>query len=169
MIKIKDQYYLEEKQNIFAISAIRLKRKDYEIILVIPPMRSKTPLFDKQLYDDLYEYVSGFSLMTYDFSSLHRPGRIIIIYYKYLIIHYLYKNILGPNAPIKWIEDCVKLVAPDSKKRDKLFTGMNFYGYEYTPSGGGAIINNDYIKLLKSYKGKLDKDEKSEEHYFELK
>ncbi|KRT83692.1 glycoside hydrolase, partial [Oryctes borbonicus] len=130
------------------ILATRLIKKDYELILVIPPMRSKTPLFDKQQYDDLYDHISGFSLMTYDFSSIHRPG---------------------PNAPIRWIEDCVKLLAPNEERRDKLFTGLNFYGYDYTPSGGGAIIGNDYIKLLKLHKNKLEKDEKSGEHFFEIK
>ncbi|KAK9720641.1 Glycosyl hydrolases family 18 [Popillia japonica] len=134
--------------NIIQEIAIRLRKKNYELILVIPPMRSKTPLFDKQQYDDLYDHVSGFSLMTYDFSNIHRPG---------------------PNAPIMWIEDCVKLLAPDEEKRDKLFTGLNFYGYDFTPSGGSAIVGHDYIRLLKSYKGKLDKDEKSVEHFFEIK
>lgn len=63
------------------VLAIRLRKKNYELILVIPPMRSKTPLFDKQQYDDLYDHVSGFSLMTYDFSNIHRPG-MHLLYYK---------------------------------------------------------------------------------------
>lgn len=134
--------------NLIQEIATRLRKKDYELILVIPPMRSKTPLFDKKQYDDLYDHVSGFSLMTYDFSSIHRPG---------------------PNAPIRWIEDCVKLLAPNEERRDKLFTGLNFYGYDYTPSGGGAIIGNDYIRLLKEHKNKMEKDEKSGEHFFEIK
>lgn len=43
-------------------------------------MRSESPLFDRQLFDDLYEHVDGFSLMTYDFSSVHRPGNKLVLY-----------------------------------------------------------------------------------------
>ncbi|XP_022916723.1 chitinase domain-containing protein 1 [Onthophagus taurus] len=128
--------------------SMRVRKEKLEIILVIPPMRSKTPLFDQNNFNDLYDYVDGFSLMTYDFSNVHRPG---------------------PNAPIRWIEDCVKLIAPDIEKREKIFTGFNLYGYDFTPSGGGAVINHDYLKLLKKFKGKLQIDEKSQEHYFEVK
>lgn len=110
--------------------------------------------------------------MTYDFSTVHRPGQQYTrIQYKSL--KWLNSKInvytLGPNAPIKWIEDCVKLLAPNEEKRDKLFTGLNLYGYDYTPSGGGAIVGHDYIKLLKLHKVKLEKDEKSAEHFFEIK
>lgn len=61
------------------------------------------------------------------------------------------------------------MLAPNEEKREKIFTGLNFYGYDYTPSGGGALLGNDYIKILKSYKGKFQKDEKSAEHFFEVK
>lgn len=61
------------------------------------------------------------------------------------------------------------MLAPTIDKREKLFVGMNFYGYDFTPTGGGPILNNDYIRLLKTYKGKLETDEKSVEHYFETR
>lgn len=50
-----------------------------------------------------------------------------------------------------------------------MLVGLNFYGNDYTPSGGGAIIGHQYIELLKQYKGKLQLDDKSYENFFEVK
>lgn len=55
------------------IAANTLKSKNYETILVVPP-KSDAELFTPDDYDNLYDSVTGFSLMTYDFSSVHRPG-----------------------------------------------------------------------------------------------
>lgn len=51
-----------------------------ETILVVPALRKEMyDLFSKQHFDALYPVISAFSLMTYDFSNLQRPGK---IYYK---------------------------------------------------------------------------------------
>lgn len=47
--------------------------------------------------------------------------------------------------------------------------GLNFYGNNYTPEGGGAIVGSQYLQLLESYKGKLKWDEKVKENFFEIK
>jgi len=47
--------------------------------------------------------------------------------------------------------------------------GLNFYGNDFTPNGGEAIINHQYLKLLKDYNGKLKVDNRTEENYFETK
>ena len=115
--------------------------------------------------------------MTYDFSSLHRPG----IYAQQFRIGNDFFNercvclfacggtFVGPNSPILWMEDCVKVLTSTREKRDKVLLGFNFYGYDYPPVGGGPIINRDYIKTLKDYKVKFEIDEKSAEHYFQVK
>lgn len=77
--------------------------------------------------------------------------------------------LLGPNAPIVWVKECIEHISPDESKRDKILTGLNFYGNDYTPSGGGPIVSHDYIKLLQNFKGKLLYDSKSVENYFEVK
>lgn len=67
------------------------------------------------------------------------------------------------------MEDAAKVLAPIKEKRDKVLLGFNFYGYDYPPTGGGPIINHEYIKTLKDYKVKFEIDEKSVEHYFQVK
>jgi chitinase domain-containing protein 1 len=56
-----------------------LKQAQLEIILVIPPSSRGPDLFNAKHYDSLYEDVTYFSLMTYDFSSYQRPGKIFCI------------------------------------------------------------------------------------------
>lgn len=51
-----------------------LKKHNLELILVVPPKRNHKDAFDNTHYEKLYDYVAGFSLMTYDFSNLQRPG-----------------------------------------------------------------------------------------------
>jgi len=51
--------------------------------------------------------VDFFSLMTYDYSSLQRPG---------------------PNAPLPWVRECVESLDPKSRVRGKILLGLNFYG-----------------------------------------
>lgn len=125
-----------------------LKKNKFDTILVVPPKHDDVALFTPEDYDYLYDVVTAFSLMTYDYSNVHRPG---------------------PNAPLQWVKDCVTFVSPDENKRDKILTGLNFYGNDYTPSSGGPIVGNQYITLLKNYKGKLHFDSKSVENYFEVK
>lgn len=45
------------------------------------------------------------------------------------------------------------------------------YGNDYTPEGGssGAIIGNQFLDLLKNFKGRLVHDDHDEENFFEIK
>lgn len=131
----------------FFVASVLQKNK-LDAILVVPPKQDEVALFIQEDYDYLYDVITAFSLMTYDYSNVHRPG---------------------PNAPLQWMKDCIKSISPNESKRDKILTGLNFYGNDYTPSGGGPILGNQYIKLLKNYKGKLQYDNKSVENYFEVK
>lgn len=93
--------------------------------------------------------MKAFSLMTYDYSSIQRPG---------------------PNSPLDWVRECVELLVPEKgPKRAQILLGLNFYGYNYTPEGGGAILGSDYLKILESFKGKIQWDDNSKEHFFETK
>lgn len=88
--------------------------------------------------------------MTYDFSNVQRPG---------------------PNSPISWARECVEILVPDSNdpRRAQILLGINFYGYNYTVEGGGAILNSHYLKSLALFKKKLQWDDRSKEHFFEVK
>eukprot|EP01134_Creolimax_fragrantissima_P003586 CFRG3586T1 len=111
-----------------------LKKANLEMILVIPPMRYNSehmPVspFDKQDFVVLKDSISFFSLMTYDFSL--RPG---------------------PNAPIDWVREAIKILVKDSPvaDRNKILVGLNFYGYDFSsntePIVGSRlseIIHND--------------------------
>lgn len=121
------------------------------LILVIPPIHGNvSESFNTEDFEQLVDDVDAFSLMTYDFSSPQRPG---------------------PNSPLTWVRNCVEKLVPhsDVAQRSKILIGLNFYGNDYTPTGGGPIVNNQYISLLKESHGRLQYDQSSAEHYFELK
>jgi len=131
--------------------AQKLKRHNLDVILAVPPSRGEqVELFSKQQFDELASHVKAFSLMTYDYSSIQRPG---------------------PNSPLDWARQCVELLVPkeDDPRRSQILLGINFYGYKYTPEGGTAILASEYLDTLKPFKGKIHWDDNSKEHFFEPK
>lgn len=118
-----------------------------DFILVIPPKRAHDALFTEEHFNALYDHVTAFSLMTYDYSNPRRPG---------------------PNAPIQWIQDCVQTITSDKSKRGKILTGLNFYGNRYAETTGGPIIGRDYVKILERLKEKIIYDPQIAEHYFKI-
>lgn len=125
-----------------------------DCILVIPPARKETyDLFSRRHFEALAPVVTAFSLMTYDFSSVQRPGA---------------------SAPLYWVKNAVLHICPDSadnlkEKRAKILLGLNMYGSDYTPNGGQPIIGHEYLALLKHLKGHLTYDEHDVENFFEVK
>ncbi|XP_067624959.1 chitinase domain-containing protein 1 [Eurosta solidaginis] len=134
--------------------SLALKNKNYGLILVIPPYRQDFPnFFTEKHLNKLYKHVYAFSLMTYDYSNIQRPGA---------------------NAPLYWIKQSVELLAPtncndETIKRRKILLGLNMYGNDYTPDGGGPIVAGQYLNLLKYTKKRLPFDEQDVENYFEVK
>lgn len=57
----------------------------------------------------------------------------------------------------------------ESHQRKKILVGLNFYGYDYTPRGGQAIVAHEYLKILKHLKGKMSYSREFQEHHFEVK
>jgi len=128
-------------------------------VLVVPPpiyADDVTGMFDAADLNRLAEHVDYFSLMTYDYSSVQRPG---------------------PNSPIKWAKKCVRKLDPQGLHRDKILLGLNFYGYDFTAAGGGPVLGRDFVRLLKEVASGGDAtkatvfkwDEKSEEHLIEFR
>ena len=83
--------------------------------------------------------VDGFSLMTYDYSNMYRPG---------------------PNAPFPWLKACLHLLI--KKKREdsmhgnnldeddpafKILMGLNFYGNDFL-NPQGIIPSNPSSSIL---------------------
>jgi chitinase domain-containing protein 1 len=139
--------------NLVRTIARALKQAKLEFILVIPPSNRGPDLFSAKHFNDLWEDVSYFSLMTYDFSTYQRPGA---------------------NSPLYWMKNVVHHICPDSthhaaEKRAKILLGLNFYGYDFTPEGGEAVVGTSYLNLLKSVKGRLKLDERDQENFFEVK
>ncbi|ESO82099.1 hypothetical protein LOTGIDRAFT_135362 [Lottia gigantea] len=117
-------------------------------ILVLPPpiyAGNNPGLISKANFDDFSDKIDGFSLMTYDYSSVINPG---------------------PNAPIDWVRKCVEILVPDdSGLRKKVLLGLNFYGYRYSNMGEvEAIVGSTYMETLKLKKPKLVWHEDHKEH-----
>ncbi|ENN71137.1 hypothetical protein HUJ04_007583 [Dendroctonus ponderosae] len=121
-----------------------------DFILVIPPRRSQRSLFSEKEFDALYEFVTAFSLMTYDFSHPEMPG---------------------PNAPLGWVQECVTALTANETRRPKILMGLNFYGNDYlTKGGGGHILGHELVDRLKKVPdATLTYDEIYGEHYFEYR
>ncbi|XP_015592766.1 chitinase domain-containing protein 1 [Cephus cinctus] len=138
---------------IFIIKSIakKLNNHNLSVILAVPPIRGmKVELFHRAHFDELAQDVESFSLMTYDYSSVQRPG---------------------PNSPLEWARHCIKELVPndDDPRRSQILLGINFYGNSYTPEGGGPILGSQYLEMLDSFKGKIQWDDRSKEHFFETK
>ncbi|XP_055711105.1 chitinase domain-containing protein 1 [Phlebotomus papatasi] len=134
--------------------ATPLLEQKFHVYLAVPPVRDHlNNLFTPQNFEYLYNYVSGFTIMTYDYSNAQRPG---------------------PNAPIKWVRDSIEYICPKTLRnykemRKKLLLGLNFYGNDFTPEGGGPIVGHEYLRLLKFVNGRLQLDENDAENFFEVK
>lgn len=135
---------------VFATTAKILQVNGLETILVVPPLRNHVGLFSNKHFDALFPVITAFSLVTYDYSSIERPGA---------------------NSPIKWVRETVEYICPETtrEKRQKILIGLNLYGMDYLLSGGAPIVGRQFIDLLKLYKGSLYHAEEDEENYFEFK
>ncbi|XP_017029375.1 chitinase domain-containing protein 1 [Drosophila kikkawai] len=134
--------------------AKEFQKQQLRLILVVPPFRKDTGnLFGEKHMDKLYKHIFAFSLMTYDFSSVQRPGA---------------------NAPLYFVRKAVETIAPQGcpdmeAKRAKILLGLNMYGNDYTPDGGGPITFSQYLDLVKHVKKHLTYDERDVENFFEVK
>lgn len=67
--------------NIFKIVGDKVKASNLDFILVTPPYRAiQQELFTKENFDELYDHVTAFSLMSYDFSTPQKPGNYLMTY-----------------------------------------------------------------------------------------
>ncbi|GLT46651.1 hypothetical protein SLA2020_203940 [Shorea laevis] len=139
-----------------SVKSTRNGEQKLQLVYVIGPPHSERLQqhdFGPEDLQSLDDAVDGFSLMTYDFSNPHNPG---------------------PNAPMQWIRFTLQsLLGPPGKTAQslalKIFLGINFYGNDFTlsgGSGGGPIIGRDYISLLEKHKPALQWEKNSGEHFF---
>lgn len=147
--RVQDKHLLRLVEHLAKV----LQMNGLDTVLVVPPLRNEVGLFGKKHFDILYPLISAFSLVTYDYSTIERPGA---------------------NSPIEWVRETVEYICPETtqnfhEKRQKLLLGMNMYGMDYLLNGGGPIVGRQFIDLLKLYKGSLNHAEEHEENYFEFK
>ncbi|CAG7833858.1 unnamed protein product [Allacma fusca] len=127
-----------------------LAKAQLTFILVVPPAvtnQGKPGMIEHDDILNMFHYVDYFSVMSYDYSSPERPGA---------------------NSPYKWVEKCIETLAPTTTERKKFLIGLNFYGYDYTSTGGHAVLGPAYLDLVKNTK-KIQWSEDAEEHFFEVK
>jgi chitinase domain-containing protein 1 len=89
--------------------------------------------------------------MTYDFSNSERPG---------------------PSSPLEWfVGSHAAILSQDHQKAGlghKILGGINLYGNDFIEGGGGGpIIADGILGLLKTKKPKIVWDETAKEHRFE--
>ncbi|XP_013380557.1 chitinase domain-containing protein 1-like [Lingula anatina] len=124
-----------------------------KVILVLPPplmQRNSQGMVGVEDFEALAPVMDAFSLMTYDYSNPMSPG---------------------PNSPLSWMRSCVETLVPESASpyRRKILLGLNFYGADYVPGGGGPILGQQFIEILTKHKPKLVWDATSSEHTFQYK
>ncbi len=103
--------------------------------------------------------MDAFSLMTYDFAS--------------------HNQVIGPNAPVEWIEQNVEYFFSHSNKnnnqfRKKILLGLNFYGMKYEMDSvteritkdPEPIIGSRFIDLIKEFRVDIKYEANGKEHLF---
>jgi len=71
---------------------------------------------------------------------------------------------------VEWVKKCVVNLDPEARHRNQILLGLNFYGNDYSVTGGGPIIGSQYIDVLRNHPSvKFQWDDQSEEHFFEYK
>lgn len=115
------QARMESRQVVIEVGEV-LKNAGKMLILVIPPplyFNDAPGMIEEEDLDRMSDYVTYFSLMTYDYSSTARPG---------------------PNSPLNWVRKCIEVLDPHKYHRSQILLGLNFYGYDFTSEGGGPLV-----------------------------
>lgn len=123
------------------------KQKKKLILVLPPPMKPSNSMrmVTKEDFDTVLPSVDYISLMTYDYSSPMNPG---------------------PNSPVAWLKQCVELLCEKGKNREKILLGLNFYGNDYIPAGGGPILGHQFIEILNKHRPKVVWNPTVKEHEF---
>uniref|UniRef100_A0A0V0J5Q3 Chitinase domain-containing protein 1 n=3 Tax=Schistocephalus solidus TaxID=70667 RepID=A0A0V0J5Q3_SCHSO len=132
-----------------------LHDENMTIVLAIPPpvyQGGYTGSFVREHFNFLSSDVDFFSLMTYDYSNPYIPG---------------------PNSPIKWVRECVELLAPSGSKsnlRYKILVGLNFYGYDLVPNqrSGHPVLGHEFVRMVDKHHPKFRWNSEWAEHYIEF-
>jgi len=141
----------ELRKVIMEIGEALKKAGKLSVVVIPPPLyhNDKKGMIEEEDIDRMSDSVDYFSLMTYDYSSLQRPG---------------------PNSPLDWIKKCVEVLDPQRYHRSQILLGLNFYGYDYTSEGGNAMVGHEFVKLLKEASNpKIKWDSEAQEHFIEAK
>lgn len=138
--------YIILLRNLVMRLGAKLHDQSQELILVLSPRKPSIPYFTADQFEDFSQFVDGFSLMTYDYSSHETPG---------------------PNAPINWVEDNILSFTPKMMNRGKLFLGMNMYGSDFFQGRAEHITGNTIIRIIRQHKPIIEWNENFGEHYFQ--
>nr|CAX69494.1 Chitinase domain-containing protein 1 precursor [Schistosoma japonicum] len=124
-------------------------------VFVIPPPAYYDGIegrFKRENFEQLVDYVDYFSLMTYDYSSPHRPG---------------------PNSPLNWVEECIDRLVPKNsmnqvKLRKQILVGLNFYGINYVPKKlvSEPVRGNEVVEIVTKYQPNFKWHKQWAEHSF---
>ena len=89
----------------------------------------------------------------------------------------------GPNSPLPWVQACIKLLLSGIPEGDlvkmheassKILVGLNFYGMDYTATGGRPILGRELQKHISEAENQLEDvqahfSEEAVEHFFSFR
>lgn len=116
-------------------------------LAVYPPSTESNGLFTVKDIIETAPHVAGFSIMTYDYTRMAKPG---------------------PSSPFKWMKEAVKKFRrnlPDSD-HGKILIGLNFYGMLFVDKRAEAITGEEFIKEISAGGVTSTWDRSHREHTF---
>lgn len=122
---------------------------ELKLILVVPAGINKDKKtmtsFGEEEFTTLAPLVDYFSLMTYDFAAI--------------------SGVPAPSSPLPWVRSCIEFIDPQAKYREKILTGLNFYGHMFTSKAASPIVGRQYLEFLDLYKPEISWEKSASEHY----
>ncbi|CAB3402365.1 unnamed protein product [Caenorhabditis bovis] len=107
-------------------------KRNLEVIFTVPqplfPTRSPSMIIEPQEFREIAQFADYVQVMTYDYNGDERAG----------------------VSPYNWFKECISYLGKGGKS-EKLLSGINWYGYEYTTRNVQPIIGKKFLDILSMF------------------